>query len=430
MPYIKIQPEKPKVIKKYVDTLNPKSIQKPTRVYFPEVLRQNIRLIEDLPVTTYLAHKATKTKEFLDIAKEERIGIDVASIQELQNALDTGINTEKIEATGPKNKEFLEKCVENNVLISIDSIHELKEIKNTGKPANILIRVANPAEEGVIFSKTKFGILKKELPKAKQILENTDITMRGFHFHGDGMSVSMKGKIISYFLKQIEKHFPKATKINIGGTFTEKLFKKNLSWSKLIQNITKDIKNQEVQTWGQAPYGIKKGSKNEVVGGDQALLPGKDKTLREQIQDLLLAETVPNTTVTEILEDTDIELLVEPGHALLYNTGIAIFPVEYTKNIIGGNLTVLNGNTFMVSKNMREPYADPTLISKSTLNKEYHTFLGGLLCRDDDVFMTRKVKFKKNPCPGDLIVFYNKGSYEAYEEGTPQSQPTADRITA
>jgi len=420
---MKIRAEVPSNIQSYVDTLTSSEIDYPTRVYFPEVLRRNIQFVEDLPITVYLAHKATKTQEFLTIAKEQSIGIDVASEQELENALRTGIDPKKIEATGPKNKAFIKKVVEKDILISVDSLYELQTIKEMNVPTRVLIRIANPSDKEIFFSKTKFGIQKKHITTVKQIVDGTKIDVQGFHYHGDGISASMRGQITKFFLDQIETYFPKANKINLGGGFSEKRLRNPQNWHKLIQNLIEKKKEGKLTTWGTKPYGIQTGKNNQVVGSDQALLPSKSKTFREQLLQILTQQIYSSTAVRDILEDTNIELLVEPGHALLYNTGIAIFPVSHTKKIQRGNLVVVNGNTFMISKQMREPYADPELLTTNKEQKEYEAFIGGLLCRDDDIFMSRQITLNKKPQTGDLLVFYNQGSYESYQEGTPQSHP-------
>lgn len=395
----------------------------PTIYEFPGVLHQNLDLIEDLPVQVYLAHKATKSQALINAAYQSGIGIDVSSLGEHNNALDAGVPAEAIEATGPKNTEFIKTLVNENVLISVDSLAELHAIASQNTAVNVQLRVANPLDE--LNSTTKFGIRRDQLSEAKTIVEQSNLVVQGLHYHGDGLTSRLRANIVSAFLDIIEDRFPSVSLINVGGGFKAQRLQRATDWAEHIQRVIEDLKDGETTTWSQTPYGLRVTRDNTIQGRESAMLPAQETTLRQQLTDFLSENVKPMTTVADVVQDTDIDIAIEPGHALLHNTAIATFPVEHVKQTPTGSLTVVDGHTFMVSKHMSPPRATP-LLKPDGDGDDFNTYIGGLLCRNDDVFTTRKVTFRRRPASGDTIVFFNQGAYASYEQGRPQLHSRAN----
>mgnify|MGYP002762335040 CR=1 FL=1 len=391
--------------------------EQPTLYEFPDVLQHNLDLIDDLPVQVYVAHKPTKSQEMIRAAHQAGHGVDVSSLGELQNAENADIPPEEIEATGPKNTLFIDELLQRNILISVDSLAELRYIADQDVHASVQLRVANPIEE--IGGTTKFGIKKDQLVDAKAIVEDSKARVEGFHYHGDGLTARLRANVVSSFLSLIENHFPRATKINVGGGFRAQRLRNPTDWSKHIQSVVEGLKQGSNETWSQTPYGLHVTRDNTVQGREKAMLPGNENTLRSQLTAFLDEDARPRTTVADIIHDTDISIIIEPGHALLHNTAIASLPVEHTKETPNGPLTVVNAHTFMLSTHMSPPRATPRLTPRGE-EDTYETFIGGLLCRNDDVFTTRPVTLHRQPRRGDNLVFFNQGAYASYEQGTPQ----------
>jgi len=414
-----IKPVEPEPIRAFLEAYD--TTTEPTLYEFPSVLRQNLAFIDDLPVNVYVAHKATKCKAMIQTAQEEGVGIDVSSSGELDNARQTSTSIPRLEATGPKNTAFIDEIRGGDVLVSVDSIAELYRIAEAPRSTDVLLRVADPLKD--IDKATKFGICRNRIEEAQSVIKESNVVMRGFHYHGDGLTSRLRAKVVSSFLELIENKFPHANCINVGGGFQAPLLANPTTWSKHIQTTIQGLRDGYNLAWGTAPYGLHVTRNGSIQGRENAMLPAHDTTLRTQLTSFLDETVRPHTTVADIIHDTDIEVIIEPGHSLLYNTGVASLPVEHVKHTPSGPLTVVNAHTFMLSTNMSAPKATPRLLPEKD-GDTFNTFIGGLLCRNDDVFTTRKVELHRRPRSGDNLVFFNQGSYATYEEGHPQLHPT------
>ena len=81
----------------------------PVQFYFPEAFKENVEKLKEkltefeFNTEIYFAHKSNKSKVFVNEALDSKINIDVASVNELYNALKIGYEGNQIECTGIKN---------------------------------------------------------------------------------------------------------------------------------------------------------------------------------------------------------------------------------------------------------------------------------------------------------------------------------------
>ena len=100
----------------------------PLHILFPaamEISAQNLRgefSEANIENRILFAHKPTKSKAFLAQALKLKLDVDVASYEELCNALSVGFKGEQIECTGIKDTKFLQLALFQRCLIVADSV--------------------------------------------------------------------------------------------------------------------------------------------------------------------------------------------------------------------------------------------------------------------------------------------------------------------
>jgi diaminopimelate decarboxylase len=91
----------------------------------------------------YYACKANPLSSILTIIKKYDLGLDIASLGELHQAVTTNFKRSQILATGPaKSKCYIKKLVENNIsTIVIESLNQLTWLQEIAKNNNVTIKV-------------------------------------------------------------------------------------------------------------------------------------------------------------------------------------------------------------------------------------------------------------------------------------------------
>ncbi len=411
----------------------------PKHIFFPQVLEENIDLwnsvIKDDPVKIFLAHKATQSSTALTTAQKKDLNIDVSSYRELKHALACGFTSENIECTGPKNNRFLTRAVELGCIISVDSINELERIIANKKSAEILIRIANPEIEGLYQRRTKFGIDYKELDKAYTLILDSNVTLKGFHVHQDGFDSETRTKVAEFLLELILSAKNKGIicdTINLGGGIKHPQFDEPKKWNTFIMQLQEASKRGDNNIfWDGKTYGIEQSEKGSVIGARRLTNLSHIKEPHVQIEEILNSVTSYGISLKQLLQECLVELWFEPGTSLLTNTGLSLFPVIEEKTIGNDNFLLCDATNFTLGTKMFEPYCDPEMIPENTQEKKEY-FVTGLLCREDDVLMNRKVLLPKPEFEDNQsLIFFNTGAYrQGFEENNAQLQAQAKKFVA
>ena len=378
-------------------------------------------------VETYLAHKATTSPAILRATREAGNGIDVASLGELESALNAGFAPEKIECTGPKNNAFLSRAAETGCLISIDSLEELERLEKLGMKIRVLIRIADPPVSGrtVLARRSKFGLRRDEIESAYTIIERSHIELHGFHVHRDGLDAGMRALIAEGLLEMIIDARSRGfmpTIINLGGGISAPRIANQEQWRTLVHRFeTQLLNNEHHETWGAHAYGMALTSRGTIMNRALAEKPGGTEDPLAFIGALLNTRTSHDVSLTTILSEADITLILEPGRSLLTSSGITAATVIGVKEA-DIPLTVCDTNILALGSRMIEPVADPILVP-TTHTEPFTTFLAGTLCREDDILMQRAVRLPRRPQAGDVLIFTARGAYQHYEQSHAQLQP-------
>ena len=413
-------------IKDLKNTLNTFSL--PCNILFPENLENNIKIIEkvlqkhNLLYKVFYAHKCNKSLAIVKEASLLNVNIDVANIHELRRALISGFTGDRIEATGPKNKEFLILAIEQNVTINVDNLSELNTIlelnkKINKKNINILLRISSFFENYAVERITRFGMSYEDILEALDIIcRNKFLNLLGFSFHVDTVKNSEKVTAMKNALKLTTKTIemglsPKV--IDIGGGFKVNYIDSEDEWNSSITELKQSFLSLNSLTWNNDTFGMN--IKNNTLAGTLNIYNFYNKEKEAEDLDLFLStpiEDYQNQTVAEILTDNMITIYVEPGKALLDNLGVTISKVNFVKKIkddLVVGLDMRRNDLVMVES---EVFLDPIVVSESEkLKEKVGVYFVGNLCLEGDLIYKRKIFIDQIPKEGDLVVFINTAGY-------------------
>ena len=413
-------------IKDLKNTLN--TFSSPCNILFPENLENNIKIIEkvlqkhNLLYKVFYAHKCNKSLAIVKEASLLNVKIDVANIHELRRALISGFTGDRIEATGPKNKEFLILAIEQNVTINVDNLIELNTIlelnkKINKKNINILLRISSFFENYAVERITRFGMSYEDILEALDIIcRNKFLNLLGFSFHVDTVKNSEKVTAMKNALKLTTKAIemglnPKV--IDIGGGFKVNYIDSEDEWNSSITELKQSFLSLNSLTWNNDTFGMN--IKNNTLAGTLNIYNFYNKEKEAEDLDLFLStpiEDYQNQTVAEILTDNMITIYVEPGKALLDNLGVTISKVNFVKKIkddLVVGLDMRRNDLVMVES---EVFLDPIVVSESEkLKEKVGVYFVGNLCLEGDLIYKRKIFIDQIPKEGDLVVFINTAGY-------------------
>ena len=404
------------------------SFSSPCNIIFPDSLETNVKTIEsvlkkhNLLYKIFYAHKCNKSMSIVKEAALLNINCDVANVHELRRALISGFSGDRIEATGPKNKEFLILAIEQNVTINVDNLDELniilelnKKIKK--KKINVLLRISSVFKNYAIEKLTRFGMSYEDILEALNLIkENSSLNLLGFSFHVDTVKNSEKITAFTTALKLITKSIEMGLNprvIDIGGGFKINYIESEEEWNSSITKLKESFLTFDSLTWNNETFGM--GIKNNTLSGNLNIYNFYNEEKALEDLDLFLSTKIDefqNQTVADILLENMITLYVEPGKSLLDNLGITIAKVNFIKHVKDDTLIGLDmrrNDLVMVDS---EVFLDPLVISEEKeLEEKKGVYFVGNLCLEGDLIYKRKVFLKQIPKEGDLVIFFNTAGY-------------------
>ncbi len=364
-----------------------KAIELPAFIYSREIIRRKYEeLLDCLPkgFEIHYAFKANPNQDVLGFIRSLGAGADVASLGELQLAVEKGYSIGKIEFTGPgKTLEELSSAIDLGISsINAESVSEIKKIvdisKRKGKNANVGIRI-NPIMNAKgsamkMAGDTQFGIIENELGNAFTIIEKESKYLRftGLHMHLGSQFLEAE-KLISNFRFILEKIYEitnqykiELKKINFGGG------------------------------WGIDIFGNK---------------PPLDLLLVHRS----LSELFTDSKYRTVFENT--HFIVEPGRFLVAECGLYAVKVLYRKKGYKKEFLVVNGGMHqnylaaggigqVIRRNLE---ADVMTDNHYCEGAAKYTVVGSL-CIPDDV-LGSELELHSEIKEGDTLLFHNCGAY-------------------
>ena len=120
-------------------------------------------------------------------------------------------------------------------------------------------------------------------------------------------------------------------------------------------------------------------------------------------------------SVADHLQEKEIQLRIEPGRAMLNQTGMTVARVVHRKTDTKGQLLVgLQMNMSQMNSSSDDFLLDPFVIynDKDESGKEpVEVYFTGAYCLEGDLILKRKITLPQLPAIGDKVVFVNTAGY-------------------
>ncbi len=317
-------------------------------------------------IDTSLAYsiKANYHKSLLDLAIEEGLSFDCASLEEIEIALETHISKSRIWLNSPfLNDELLRKCVRDGIRIHVDTIDQLgslqKEAAKQQKSVEYGIRFNFPE-----IDNSRFGIEVNEanLHRLKSFLvdcPNLELKVLHTHFSGADRSASKFANRAEAIFRLYDQHFRgyKGLKLNLGGGISGPMTEQLAAQFDTIPPMVTDYAS----------------------------------ALRKAIAGYDLS---------------DVSMIIEPGMALAAHAFYFLAEVMHIKEINGQSIALLNASNLFLKPTGHSKRLSFTVVPKNKGFLANH-LLTGITCMESDILG----EYKGELAVGDLILFNNSGAY-------------------
>jgi diaminopimelate decarboxylase len=425
----------------------------PLNVVQPDNLGSNIqsfRTVFDqwrLSGRIYFAHKATQSDAIVrQLAVTDGVDIDVASMGELEHALSCGIDSSRLQATGPKNKEFLMLCLLHDIIINIDNLEEIAQLievqelipESRRRQARVLLRLRG-FSESPLAKDSRFGISLHQLDQAFARLKRTEGRLRllGFSFHLDTVGAKERAEAIVKCTSAINRsldHGFRPNVIDIGGGFKTNYLANQEDWSRFVKALKEAVLgHRDPITWNNAGFGLysEKGQLRGIFNSD-GFFDNRPGAL--SLHDILNTSFPGSTqTIGEYLASNLIELWIEPGRATLDQSGFTLSTVKgVSSSSHGHSLVILDMKRTDVVFLDQEPFVDPVMVYSRPVDANSSAtpvFLAGNLCSEADMICRRLVWLPQLPQTGDMVIFPNTAAYRMdFNSSRTMMQPVGQQV--
>ena len=400
----------------------------PLNILNQEPFRQNIAGFDatlDESVERYrifYARKPNKSSLFVRESLACQIGIDIASDDELNDALQSGCRPENTCVTSAIITESLaRRVVDNRILTVVENFDQLDLLQVHARSKAIkhpiLIRLGrfsgsnNTPPTRLGFNPQGATAVTRELCGGQY----PHLELHGFHFHINGYAVQPRLEALSQALSFID--FARSqglhpTIIDIGGGFPVNYLQSREEWTRFEAELHRALCGKRTPiTWGNDGLGLQ--YLNGMVHGTLATYPYfTDRPKWLMLRELLHSPLPTGDTVASAINGRSLELRIEPGRALLDQCGVTVGSVVHRSDDSHGDLCVgLMMNFTQLRSSSADFLVDPILVSGSGTGNPTECYLSGSYCMDRDLIMKRKILLAKKPTPGDLICFLNTAGY-------------------
>ncbi|WP_296620333.1 Y4yA family PLP-dependent enzyme [Marivirga sp.] len=372
------------------------------------------------------ARKANKCRRFVRKAQTLDIGVDTASLEELKQSLECGVNNQKLVVTAAiKNKQLIQLAVKSNVLIILDNWDEAVLVQEVaeehGVKAKVGIRVSGFLVGGEkLYSRFGFDVAEAE----SFVIDNfradgrfSGLEYSGVHFHLNGYSISQRGEALLQSIELAEKLDQTGfnTKyIDIGGGFLMNYLQNESDWLEFQEELQDAVlgKSRSI-TFGNDGLGFQ--LIDGKIQGKLNSYPFWNETSKATfLQKILSYSSSGGKKLAELLRKKKIQLRMEPGRSLLDQTGMTIARVAFRKKDSNGDWLVgLEMNMTQMASSSADFLLDPCVINLKTepSTEQVEVYFTGAYCLERDVLLKRKITLNRLPAIGDLVIFINTAGY-------------------
>lgn len=393
----------------------------PLHIVLPQIFADNAtgfsRVLRDSAVSggVLFAKKANKAQCFTDACADLGLGIDAASAAEVSAALSAGVRGGDIGISGPaKTVDLLRLALRHGCLVAIDDVQELQGFaalaRELGCCGRTLLRIRSDLQ-----TTSRFGMNDTEAREALRLCAATrdQLQLEGFSFHLAGYSAGdrarMAHRLIGWCLDARALDLPCRT-INIGGGFG-------------VRYVEEAHWNTFLATHQPAHYHAGKRFTDFYPYHCASHGPG-------MLQEILTAPATTSdarATLAARCIEHGIQILLEPGRALLDQAGFSAFRIQGLKDRAaqdGYGILTAEGTSFSLSEQWfnSEFLPDPLLLGaadEASSGAGYSACVGGASCLDADMLTWRKIRFPRQPARGDVLIYINTAGYQMDSNESP-----------
>ena len=420
--------------------------------YAPDI-RKNIRNFKNVFKKYYpkaeirYAAKANAHPNILSIVRQEGIGADVASENEIRSALQAKIDPEHLDVNGnSKTEELIKIALKKNMLLVADSIEEFLKISELAKQhkskPRVILRLAGydltkVTDEGVFTAGKwcKFGTDIKDLPKFYSLLpKHPHIDFLGFHTHIGSQISTVKpylivlGKLIE-FCKTLNEKGGNCRMINIGGGFPVSYYNRK-QWDRELERIctgfTLAQKGDDSKSWiwGGGPAMFMDPATGKIDLNDWSGEESYSKYPQHLMVEAILTGNVKvsgkKMNAVEALRSIgEPVLVIEPGRGVAETAGVTLMKIKGIRKVNGNhNLITMDAGAVNYDTAVEKDYLMRRWTLTSNIDQKdaepFDTFIVGRLCYNSDIISRIKVRFPRKPKEGEIILVHDTGAYSPH----------------
>lgn len=408
----------------------------PLNILNTEPFLRNITHLRDVAAMNridfdvYFARKANKCLAFVEAARSIGCGVDTASLEELQQVVESQVSTEKIVCTAAvKSEALLLLCIVSGSTIVIDNLDELMQTailaRELKQKAKIAIRLGGFKYAGEKLS-TRFGFDVDELLPLLDDLQNNSydclkhLDLIGLHFHLDGYSRDQRITAIQACLPLIDalraRQFPIGF-LDMGGGFPMSYLDSESEWDH-FWHVHRQALLGESESLTYRNHGLGLTLVEGKLTGQPHCYPFFQTPVQENWFAEILKAECAGTTIAEGLRSRQIQLRCEPGRSILDGCGVTVARVEFRKQQTSGDWLIgvsMNRTQCRTSSDdfLVDPLLIPTRVSSPLPRtpKGISGYLVGAYCTESELLSLRKLQFPHGVALGDLILFPNTAGY-------------------
>jgi diaminopimelate decarboxylase len=342
--------------------------------------------VDDIETSVHYAGKAFMTTKIAQWVSEEGLGIDVASVGELEVALRAGIDPAQIVMHGNnKSVKDLERAVEVGIgRVVIDSLIEIERLNSIAASAGIVQQVLLRLTVGVeahtheaistAHEDQKFGLSVASgmaMAAVDNVMESDALSLSGLHSHIGSQIFEATGfelathRVVDFAAQIKQRHGLTVSELDVGG-----------------------------------------GMGIAYVAGDDPL---DVATMAKSILDIVRTEcSRVNMPVPKIS--------VEPGRAIIGNPGITVYevgtikPVELDSGITRHYISVDGGMSDNIRTALYDAQYTATIANRTSTAVTAISRVVGKHCESGDI-VVRDTQLPADIKPGDLLAVAATGAY-------------------
>ncbi|UDG80249.1 diaminopimelate decarboxylase [Candidatus Annandia pinicola] len=370
-----------------------KSYKGPFWFYNANIIKNKIMKLKKFDIIRF-AQKSCSNINILKLIKKYNVQIDAVSYGEIERALESGFDINKIIFTSDIFDYYsLKKIIKHKITVNIGSIDMLHQLGKLSPGHKIWIRI-NPGFGHGHNKKTntggensKHGIWYNSI-LLHDIIKKYNFKLKGIHMHiGSGVDYKHLQNVCYSMMNQITYKNKNILFISAGGGLS-------IPYKKKEKTI--DIKHY-FNLWNN---------------------------VRNKISNYL---------------GHKIQLEIEPGRFLTAESGMLVTQIKSVKYIKNKYFVLIDaGFNDLLRPVMYGSYHKISIIDYngnhiSKNNFKIPTVIGGPLCESGDIFTQKsngeiKIRFLPKVFPGDYLIFHDTGAYGASMSSNYNSRPLIPEI--